>query len=1517
MLLEILSLSLPMTALILLLGLLSRIVGNRFTAKCRYVIWTLVFLRLCLPFGTVHLPSLVQVSLTAETAETAETVGLETTSPEGEKTETPILVYTAETDETTDVSEPYTTFDPVVLSTATEEIDAEQLYKFSPAEPEGNPEPAVETLEPVVEPAETLPDIPAEPDVQEPVIAPVPETEPSEAKTPAADNELTSPLDTVLTVLCIVWLAGAFAYTGVKIASYNWYTARLRKNAVDAPPDVRHIHEHLCKKYGIRRPPELQISPDVHSPMLYGYFRPCVILPEMELTENQTVGILAHELTHYRRRDLWIKLACVIGCSLHWFNPAAHFAAARCHAEMELSCDEAVLAGLDEEARRSYGNVMLDIVRWCQCSRKNLSLSTHFNPKKNAVRERFLNIMDMSKKKQGFAAVLAAAVLCSLAGMVFAYETEPPSEGEGYLKINDRVSIRIGSGVGGTYAEVPTPEETADEPEAVSEPVEEIYERGGLEIPVLSEMVEHVTVPEQTDKDVLINFYHTASLENGEVDPDGIGWLFSIERHDYDSLVRDDVNYGGIQYFAVEPNNSYFYCIRRPTDIRWDPANEVLAEEYARLAQLAETIAQRVLADNDLVPFTGSDIPGILHLRHDTTPQVSNPTYPSPDYLARLEYSIQYGWLVRGEGAGANGVAIGDSTRTGDCWAEWVSDTCCRLYDGGKVIDLFRKGAGWTTEESAYELTFENNMPVWVKKADFTETADIFRKAYYGALKTDEFLSMPVVQEYFAEQCNAFLEPFRTQGQATVHGNPDYVPDGAVLPDKVTWDMLTVTESESDEYDYLLTLPLGDEMHLRMEVILSDGTHLLHLGFNNAQFCLTEPIIAEEGNLREIIVGLVEDKRTDYYAEIHIPDAENAVLTVSVEGEGIDLHDLKDVYCTEFSAHGQTIKFKIPLDLWGIWSMHIFAAEDAVVLSRHYSSYSGNTYVITPKYTYEYHPGTFSLMLYEENNDLRYRHSSNMLCDAAVDSSILGIATSRDNFYYECGDVKLNGGKFEFYEPDEYYTIDDAFDLDAEFEKNWKSETFPTIESLFLYNGERYGAAYDYPTPDETPLPELLPAVYEPAVPTAPVLPLAPAAVPKTFDADSYYIQKETTEKNTNAYTMTRLTDASDGEQLTSTIFIPQLKIETAVTEQWNREIYERLRDAYAFIPYEYETFETNDWFVTVTYDEFTMDGVVSIPITFRESIRVDGKTKSLYRAEVYHYDKKADAFLTNEEYLLRITDGKFDYETLLDSLNEQNFNFVLNGKEEPLTLDDIYGILPSNLDENGFDVYMTNKGSRNPLNAVHWREYPVFTSSEGIRITYRLMRYIGGYKLFTCIDDPRELPVLTENQSERMTSQKVYKGDMFELTYGESAYSDYIYSNITYTNEEGARCEKKMAHGNSPSSEYYFQEYLNGTYSMTLLMEHTQWVPSDASFLIVDILRSYYEGGKPFEAAPDVPQGVTMPTPSSINSDEAIASFVETGNPALPFKFTVPITDNCTMDIYWNITDAYEMVAEKIEFRQ
>lgn len=107
-------------------------------------------------------------------------------------------------------------------------------------------------------------------------------------------------------------------------------------------------------------PPVLEIDAPV-APMLAGLLRPVLLLPRhvRDLPPTQQQLIVAHELTHLRRRDhLWQHAGAVLQVAL-WFVPAMHSFHERLQWALELGCDRAVLAGRPQGDRRSYAAALL------------------------------------------------------------------------------------------------------------------------------------------------------------------------------------------------------------------------------------------------------------------------------------------------------------------------------------------------------------------------------------------------------------------------------------------------------------------------------------------------------------------------------------------------------------------------------------------------------------------------------------------------------------------------------------------------------------------------------------------------------------------------------------------------------------------------------------------------------------------------------------------------------------------------------------------------------------------------------------------------------------------------------------------------------------------------------------------------------------------------------------------------------------------------------------------------------
>ena len=64
--LGIVEITLGMSLLIPLMLLVLRVIGGKFTAKCRYILWTLVMIRLAVPLSFGILPALIEVPVEPE-----------------------------------------------------------------------------------------------------------------------------------------------------------------------------------------------------------------------------------------------------------------------------------------------------------------------------------------------------------------------------------------------------------------------------------------------------------------------------------------------------------------------------------------------------------------------------------------------------------------------------------------------------------------------------------------------------------------------------------------------------------------------------------------------------------------------------------------------------------------------------------------------------------------------------------------------------------------------------------------------------------------------------------------------------------------------------------------------------------------------------------------------------------------------------------------------------------------------------------------------------------------------------------------------------------------------------------------------------------------------------------------------------------------------------------------------------------------------------------------------------------
>lgn len=95
-------------------------------------------------------------------------------------------------------------------------------------------------------------------------------------------------------------------------------------------------------------PPRVLSSPSVTAPLVHGISQPTLILPEslvQTLSLDEMRMLLAHELAHIRRKDLWLSAVPLMAQALFFFFPPAWIAARNWQSAQEAACDaEAVAA---------------------------------------------------------------------------------------------------------------------------------------------------------------------------------------------------------------------------------------------------------------------------------------------------------------------------------------------------------------------------------------------------------------------------------------------------------------------------------------------------------------------------------------------------------------------------------------------------------------------------------------------------------------------------------------------------------------------------------------------------------------------------------------------------------------------------------------------------------------------------------------------------------------------------------------------------------------------------------------------------------------------------------------------------------------------------------------------------------------------------------------------------------------------------------------------------------------------
>lgn len=215
-----------------------------------------------------------------------------------------------------------------------------------------------------------------------------------------------------------LWFAGALLFAIYNAYKYIKLHLLLKQNSILLTDlTIKKILDTCRSEMGIKKNISVYNSAIIDTPILSGLFKPVVTLPDINFSPEEYRLIFTHELTHYKRKDLWYKMLALAANTIHWFNPTTYMAVKSINDLCEYACDESVISNMDDAEKKCYSETILNLIT-IQTDRKMAMSIALCGIKK--IERRINMILNFKKPKVGVVIAAAAVVVVLAAGGVFA-----------------------------------------------------------------------------------------------------------------------------------------------------------------------------------------------------------------------------------------------------------------------------------------------------------------------------------------------------------------------------------------------------------------------------------------------------------------------------------------------------------------------------------------------------------------------------------------------------------------------------------------------------------------------------------------------------------------------------------------------------------------------------------------------------------------------------------------------------------------------------------------------------------------------------------------------------------------------------------------------------------------------------------------------------------------------------------------------------------------------------------------
>lgn len=224
-----------------------------------------------------------------------------------------------------------------------------------------------------------------------------------------------------------IWLIGTIFFSCRLTYCYIKFTKRIEQESCIPDKRITKLMNNIKYKNKKSKPFRIIKTNLVSVPLLFGLFKPKILLPNIDLSDNELYYILLHETTHYYNFDLLTKVLIEFVSILYWWNPLIYILRPEIDKILEIRADEVVTKWFNETQKLQYLECLLKVAKGTFPTHVN-SFSVPFDSREaSTLFQRFHIVLNNNPRKSKISCCLLFTIISLIIILSSFFVIEPYS----------------------------------------------------------------------------------------------------------------------------------------------------------------------------------------------------------------------------------------------------------------------------------------------------------------------------------------------------------------------------------------------------------------------------------------------------------------------------------------------------------------------------------------------------------------------------------------------------------------------------------------------------------------------------------------------------------------------------------------------------------------------------------------------------------------------------------------------------------------------------------------------------------------------------------------------------------------------------------------------------------------------------------------------------------------------------------------------------------------------------------